>query len=51
MTQLQYIVFVESQDVGAIIGIVFGVIFGVLLIGILVWWTWRKGYCDSELNG
>uniref|UniRef100_H2YAI4 Ig-like domain-containing protein n=1 Tax=Ciona savignyi TaxID=51511 RepID=H2YAI4_CIOSA len=37
----------KNQDVGMIVGIVFGVIFGLLLIGVLVWWTWRKGYCDG----
>nr|CAB3257675.1 junctional adhesion molecule C-like [Phallusia mammillata] len=37
----------KTQDVGLIVGIVFAVIFGVLLIAVLVWWTWRKGYCDN----
>ncbi|XP_076801374.1 junctional adhesion molecule A-like isoform X2 [Clavelina lepadiformis] len=40
----------KDQDVGMIVGIVFGVIFGLLLIGVLVWWTWRKGYCDGITN-
>ena len=38
-----------EEDIGAIVGIVFGCIFGALLLGVLVWWTWRKGYCDGML--
>lgn len=37
----------KEQDIGAIVGIVFAVIFALLLIGVLVWWTWKKGYCDG----
>ena len=38
-----------EEDIGAIVGIVFGCVFGALLIGILIWWTWRKGYCSGML--
>ncbi|XP_002124612.3 junctional adhesion molecule 3B-like isoform X1 [Ciona intestinalis] len=44
---LPTVITTKNQDVGMIVGIVFGVLFGLILIGVLVWWTWRKGYCDG----
>ena len=37
-----------EEDVCAIIGIVFGCFFSVILIAMLVWWTWKCGYCDGK---